>query len=250
VLRSVRPEWIFHLAAYGAYPFQTELSRIAETNVAGAANLVDAALRVGFEALVNAGSSSEYGHQSSAPAEDRPPEPNSAYAWSKASATQLWQLTGRARGVHMPTLRLYSVFGPWEEPTRFLPTLIAHGLRGALPPLADPTVARDFVYVDDVADALVGAAGRPGADPGVVYNVGTGVQSTLADVVALARTLLEVDEEPRWGSMPNRSWDTTVWVADPRKIQAELGWRPRHSLASGFRSFVDWYRTHLEVATL
>ena len=250
MLRSVRPEWIFHLAAYGAYPFQTELSRIAETNVAGAANLVDAALRVGFEALVNAGSSSEYGHQSSAPAEDRPPEPNSAYAWSKASATQLWQLTGRARGVHMPTLRLYSVFGPWEEPTRFLPTLIAHGLRGALPPLADPTVARDFVYVDDVADALVGAAGRPGADPGVVYNVGTGVQSTLADVVALARTLLEVDEEPRWGSMPNRSWDTTVWVADPRKIQAELGWRPRHSLASGFRSFVDWYRTHLEVATL
>jgi len=56
--------------------------------------------------------------------------------------------------VHLPTLRLDSVFGPYEDPGRLLPTLIKHGLKGTLPPLAAPDVARDFVYVADVVEAF------------------------------------------------------------------------------------------------
>lgn len=245
---GVRPDWIFHLAVYGAYPVQDDLDRMLQTNVAGITNLVQAGMRTGFEAFVNAGSSSEYGYQPVAPVETQLPEPNSSYAWSKASATLLCRHTARLHNVRIPTLRLYSVYGPYEEPGRFLPTLVSRGLHGELPPLADPLIARDYVYVDDVSDAFVRAAAQPGPDPGAVYNVGTGVQSTLADVVEVARATLPIQDEPDWGSMANRSWDTNVWVSDNRKIVDELGWRPTVTLEDGFSRFVEWFRANPDLA--
>ena len=249
-VRSVRPDWIFHLAAYGAYPHQRDLRTMQGTNVAGLINLVDAGLRDGFEAFVNAGSSSEYGYKDFPPSEAELVEPNSDYAWTKASATQFCRSTAQRRDVYLPTLRLYSVYGPYEEPSRFLPSLVARGLRGELPPLADASVARDFVYVDDVCDAFVRVATNRGPDPGAVYNLGTGVQSTLADVVEIARRRLPIRGEPSWGSMPNRSWDTSTWVANNAKIRSELGWLPRHTLDEGFSSFVDWFGANPDLAAV
>lgn len=244
---AIRPEWVFHLAAYGAYSSQTDVYRMVQTNVAGTVNLVEACLTTGCAALVNTGSSSEYGFTDHAPAETEQVEPNSHYAVTKVAATQYCRFTARHRGMHLPTLRLYSVYGPYEEPTRLLPTLIVHGLRGALPPLVDPTIARDYVSVDDVCDAYLMAATHPASEPGAIYNVGTGVQTSLRDLVALAHTILPIATDPVWGSMPNRGWDTTIWVADPRKIRDELGWSPRHSLDQGFRRMVDWFKSQPEM---
>ena len=84
-------------------------------------NLVDAALDMGFEAFVNAGSSSEYGFTDHPPTEDERAEPSSAYALTKLSQTLFCRFTAKKHDVHMPTLRLYSVYGPYEEPTRFVP---------------------------------------------------------------------------------------------------------------------------------
>jgi dolichol-phosphate mannosyltransferase len=169
-------------------------------------------------------------------------EPNSPYAVTKAAATMYCAFAARKHGARIRTVRLYSVYGPWEEPTRLIPTLLVSGLRGRLPALVDPKVARDFVYVDDVCDAYLAAAADTAADPDAIFNVGTGVQSSLEQVVQLARRLLAIDAEPQWGSMPNREWDTTTWVADSRKIRHELGWEPRHPLEAGLSATIDWFR--------
>jgi nucleoside-diphosphate-sugar epimerase len=248
VVDDVRPDWIFHLAAYGAYPYQRDRCTMHQTNVVGLVNLVEATLRVGFEAFVNAGSSSEYGYKRFPPSEFEVVEPNSDYAWTKASATQFCRYTAQGNNAYLSTLRLYSVYGPYEEPSRFLPRLLVEGLRRELPPLAEASVARDFVYVEDVCDAFVQTASHRGSDPGPVYNVGTGIQSTLGDVVEVARRRLSIPDEPVWGSMPNRSWDTGVWVADNSKIRRELDWRPRHSLEQGFGRFVDWFLANPSLA--
>jgi dolichol-phosphate mannosyltransferase len=241
-LTESRPAWVFHLAAYGAYPSQTELPRIVEANVLATAHLIEASRTAGVEAFVHAGSSSEYGFRDRAPGESDRLEPNSVYAVSKAAATHLCRQAARESGSWMPTLRLYSVYGPYEEPTRLIPTLIREGLRGRLPPLVNPEIARDFVYVDDVLEAFLAAASRPRRDdPGAVYNVGTGVQTRMRDVVDLARRTFAIAGEPQWETMPNRRWDTAVWIADIRKIAEQLDWKPRHSLASGFQRTVDWY---------
>ncbi len=242
LVSRLRPEWVFHLAAHGAYSWQTDLSRMVQTNVVGTINLVQACLAVGFDAFVNTGSSSEYGFKAHAPSEEEWLEPNSHYAVTKAAATLFCRHTAQRARVHLPTLRLYSVFGPWEEPGRLMPTLVLHGLRGRLPPLVSPDVARDYVYVDDVVEAYLRAATVTGRELGAVYNVCTGVQTTLRELVEVARDVLGVRTRPRWGSMANRPWDTAVWVGDATRIEAALGWRPRHTIESGFRRLAAWLR--------
>ena len=239
-VRRARPDWVFHLAVHGAYSWQTDLRAIVETNVLGLVNLVEACLVTGFEALVNTGSSSEYGCKDHAPDETCWLEPNSYYAVTKASATLLCRHTAQATGKHLPTLRLYSVYGPYEEPNRLMPRLVLHGLRGTYPPLASPDVARDYVYIDDVIDAYLRAVRTPDQEAGAVYNVGTGVQTTLRQVVSLAGKLFPYQGPPAWGSMPDREWDTTIWVADNRRICRALGWEPAHTLEAGLRAFRDW----------
>lgn len=252
LVHVMAPDQVFHLAAHGAYPWQTDAPAIRATNVIGTDNLVHACVSAGVRAFVHTGSSSEYGARDHAPTEDEAAEPNSYYGLTKAWATLACRLAG------FTTLRLYSVYGPWEDARRFVPQLIEHALEGRLPPLAHPGTARDFVHVDDVVDALLRAAANAGVTtmaeggastssdqrptPGPVYNVGTGVQTTLREAVAVAREVLGIDVEPAWDTLAPRPWDTDVWVADPRRVERDLGWRPRTGFAEGFARTVEWHR--------
>ncbi|HUO29777.1 MAG TPA: NAD-dependent epimerase/dehydratase family protein [Bryobacteraceae bacterium] len=235
---KVRPDWVFHLAAYGAYPRQTGIERMIATNLQGSIGLLDACVDVGVEAFVHAGSSSEYGYKDHAAREDEVIQPNSHYAITKAAATHYCQYTAAQRGVKAVTVRLYSIYGPYEDPSRLIPALVIYGLRRALPPLAAPNIARDFVFIDDAVEAMlrVAVAGRPGA----TYNLCTGVQSTLADVVDAARLLMKVPAEPEWASMPARAWDTDSWLGSPGLTERELGWRARIDLRGGLQYTIDW----------
>jgi UDP-glucose 4-epimerase len=239
---QIRPEWVFHLAVHGAYSWQTDWEEMVRTNIQGTMSLLSGCLKVGFEAFVNTGSSSEYGLKKHAPAESEPLEPNSHYAVTKAAATLFCRHTAQSQRVHVPTLRLYSAYGPYEEPRRLLPTLIRRGLNGEWPALVDPEVARDFVYVDDVVEAYVLAASNRTSERGAIYNVGSGVQTTLREVVKVAREVMRIGAEPNWSTMPNRQWDAEVWVGDNRKICSQLGWQPQYAFAEGFRTMVEWFQ--------
>jgi nucleoside-diphosphate-sugar epimerase len=241
VVQAARPDWVFHLAAYGAYPNQTGLRQMVTTNLMGCAALVDACVEMGVESFVHTGSSSEYGFKDHATAEDEVLEPNSDYAITKAAATHYCQCVARARNLNAVTVRLYSIYGPFEEPGRLIPTLIREGLRSMLPPLATPGTARDFVYVDDAVDAMLQVAAMPSIKRGAIYNICTGVQSTLADVVAVARRLMKISAEPVWSSMPDRSWDTDRWVGSPRRIEREIGWRAKTTLEEGLTKTLRWF---------
>jgi dolichol-phosphate mannosyltransferase len=246
---AIRPHWVFHLAAYGAYATQTALERMVATNVWGCVHLLDACQDAGVEAFINAGSSSEYGYKDHAAREDEALEPNSHYAITKAAATHYCQFTARANDVNAVTVRLYSVYGPLEEPARLIPTLIVHGLHGQLPPLVSPHTSRDFVYVDDAVDAMLTLAAAPAVPRGAIYNVCTGVQTSMREVVDLARGTMHVPDEPAWGTMPQRAWDTSVWIGSPSRLEREIGWRAPTGFATGFRRTLQWLqgeREHLQ----
>ena len=108
--------------------------------------------------------------------------------------------------------------------------------------LVDPRIARDYVYADDVSEAFVRAAVKPHPEPGPVFNVGSGTQTTLRQVVTVARRVLSIPVKPKWGTMPNRQWDTSVWVSDNRAIRRALGWKPRYDFERGFKQMVAWMR--------
>ena len=69
----------------------------------------------------------------------------------------------------------------------------------------------------------------------------------MGEAVEIARRVLAIPGDPRWGSMPARVWDTETWVADPRRIRADLGWEPRYTFEDGFRQMAGWLDEHPEL---
>jgi dolichol-phosphate mannosyltransferase len=243
---DARPEWVFHLGAHGAYSWQAERRRIFATNLEGTINVLEAAGEAGATSVLCAGSSSEYGAKDHAPSEGDVLEPNSDYAVAKAAAALFASFLGREHGLPVATLRLYSVFGPSEQPGRFVPALVVHGLCGELPPLVAGGVVRDFVYLDDVVEAFLLAA-RSGVEPGAVFNVGSGIETTVFAAVESARRVFRLEVEPQYGSMPSRHWDTRRWVADPSRITSLLGWAPTVAFEEGLARTADWLRERPEL---
>jgi UDP-glucose 4-epimerase len=242
MVREVKPDVVFHCAAHGAYSFQRDLRVITETNIVGTTNILHAAAAAGCGRLINSGTSSEYGDCDHAPSESEAPRPNSVYAATKAAATWLCGMSAASLGIDVVTLRLYSAYGPFEDPRRLIPTLCARALRGELPPLADKWIVRDFVHIDDIVDAYLLAARASRTRP--IYNVGSGVETSLELLVAIVRDVFSIATEPDWGAYPNRDWDVRCWRGDSTAIRKDLGWEPQRSLRDGLRMFAEWIGEH------
>jgi UDP-glucose 4-epimerase len=237
---GTKPQWIFHLAAHGAYSWQTDLAAMIDVNIGATAALLTAARAADVQAFVNAGSSSEYGLKQHAPPEDERLQPNSHYAVTKAAGSHLTALAA-AQGLPAVTLRLYSIYGPWEDPGRLVPALVREATHGRLPPLVGPETARDFVYVEDCCDALLRAAqrGAPGG-PGAALNLGSGRQTRLDELVELARRALGVTALPQWDTLGQRDWDTNIWVSDPHAALEHLDWKASTGLGDGLTRTAAW----------
>jgi nucleoside-diphosphate-sugar epimerase len=244
-VKQIRPEWIFHLAAYGAYSWQDNLREAINTNFIGTVNLLEICLKTGFEVFINTGSSSEYGIKIHPATENDNLEPNSYYAVTKASTTLFCRYTAQRQKSPIFTLRLYSAYGPYEEPNRLIPALILKGLQGEFPPLADPNTARDFIFTEDVnAGYMFVASSCNSLPPGEIYNIGTGKQTSIRDVVMITKEVFNIHTEPVWKSMANRHWDTNIWVADNTKL-CVAGWKPQYEFRAGYLKTIEWFQQNL-----
>jgi dolichol-phosphate mannosyltransferase len=237
LVRRIRPDVIFHLAAYGAYSWQTDLDTMLNVNVRATRAILQVALEIDAR-VVYAGSSSEYGRKAEPSRESDRLEPNSDYAITKAAATHLCRLAADSYGLAAVTLRLYSIYGPWEEPGRLMPTLVARALRGEYPQLASPDTARDYVWIDDACEAFVEAA--VARELPAVTNVASGKQTTLRELTEIVADQFQISETPVWGGMPDRAWDTACWIGDPSVAQSTLGWRARTTVSEGLRRLAGW----------
>ncbi|MBI4425121.1 MAG: NAD-dependent epimerase/dehydratase family protein [Elusimicrobia bacterium] len=243
LLERVKPRTIFHCVAYGGYHFQTDSDLIYRTNFNFTARLLERLEGLPVSSFIHAGSSSEYGDNSAGPNERDFPMPNSGYAVSKLGAAHLLYYFGKKKGLPCANLRLYSVYGPLEDASRLIPTLVRRGVEGGYPPFVDPEVTRDFVYVDDACEAFVDAALalRPG-DYGESFNIGTGRRMTIREAAEAAREVLEIPSPPAFGGMENRRWDRRDWYASIDKASERFGWKPRVAFPEGLRLTADWYR--------
>jgi nucleoside-diphosphate-sugar epimerase len=238
-VEAARPKVILNLATYGAYEKQSDAPAILRTNVLGACHLLEAAAAAGVGLFVHTGSSSEYGFQAHPMRETDRLEPNSVYAVAKAAQTHLCRLAARRTGLAAVVFRLFSVYGPWEEPSRLVPTVLRRARAGLPLEMVAPDVARDFVYVADVLDALLDFPRLP-ALGGEVINLGSGKQTSLCELVAVVKELLGSRSPVRWGAMAPRQWDTDRWCADRSKAEQLLGWAPRHTLPEGLAATAGW----------
>jgi polyisoprenyl-phosphate glycosyltransferase len=244
LIAGIAPRTVFNCVSYGGYSFETDYQLIYRTNFNLTTRLLHLLEKRSISCYVHSGSSSEYGDNSAGPDESSPFQPNSDYAVSKVSSAALISYFGRKKGLPCANLRLYSVYGPLEDSSRLIPTVIRHGVEGNYPVFVNPDISRDFVYIDDVVEAFVDTAlNLREEDFGESFNLGSGCKTTIADIAAIARELFGIGREPEFSSMPDRVWDVSDWYANPEKAARRLGWRPRIDLREGLRRTVEWYRS-------
>ncbi len=243
LLDTVRPRTVFNCIAHGAYSFETNFDLIYRTNVDLTARLIEELSRRGVHRYVHAGSSSEYGDEASGPPETTLLQPNSHYSVSKGAAAGILHYAGKKLGFPGVNLRLYAVYGPFEDSSRLVPAAVLKALRGDHTSYVDPSISRDFLYVDDCCSAFIDAALHlPEERFGDSYNIGSGTKTTIGEFAQLCKELFDVPGEPSF-TMPNRKWDLAGWYADPSKARTDLGWQAKTDLRDGLRAMADWCRS-------
>ena len=244
----IKPKVVFNLAAYGAYSSQIDIDNIYSTNFNSTYHIIEELKKQGFSAYVHAGSQSEYGLNSAEPSEEAELVPNSHYAVSKAAVSSLIKYYGKVEKLPVVHLRLYSVYGAWEEPNRLIATLVSEAKKGKLPKFVDPDISRDFVHVDDVCEAFIIAAAKLATRQlaqssnsqlyGEVFNICTGKKTTIKELANLAKKIFNIKQEPKFGSLKNRDWDLKDWYGNPKKINRILGWKAKISLKVGLTELI------------
>lgn len=240
-VNKIRPTIVYHLASYGAYPYQKNVEKILKTNVFGTWNLLKSLSNHKYKLLVNTGSSSEYGFKKNPMKETDLLEPASYYAVAKCTQTHLCSHMAKESNRPIVTLRPFSVYGPYEEPSRLIPTLLKSLYLGEKMSLTSPNTARDFIYVDDMVDAYLKIEELKKYQ-GMVFNIGTGIQSTIKQVVKEASEVTNKEIQFEWCKMKPRSWDTTNWVADISLSKKLLKWKPRYNLNQGLLKNWEWFK--------
>jgi dolichol-phosphate mannosyltransferase len=235
---------VFDLVAYGAYSKQSDIELTYQTNVIGFLRLMEVVTQFSIKAYVHAGSSSEYGLNAAAPSEEDFLLPNSHYAVTKASAAQLIKFYGTIKETPVVNLRYYSIYGPYEEPDRLIPMLIEKGIQGEYPPLVDPEISRDFVFVDDAVYATLLSAVHISNVKGKSINIASNNKTTIRSIVEIIKDLFGIEGEPSWGQMQNRKWDLKEWFGNATLAKKTLGWENTTSLKNGLMQTYEWQKNY------
>lgn len=234
---AVRPSVVFHCAA--SLKPQGDADAMIQVNICGTRAVLSACSTVGPEAVVVAGSWTEYGSAvRSHVQEDDPAFPGSVYGVTKLASTLLVRAWSLETNVPATVLRLGSVYGPGEDASRLIPTLMASARTGIPAALSYPDTVRDFVHVDDVADAFL-CAGERARTLGMIVNIASGVGTSVAALTERIRGCAPGFPEPTWGSGPTRPWDVPSWVADITRARVVLGWTPTRDLTSGLQELLN-----------
>ncbi len=241
-VRKLKPKTIFNLSAYGGHSDQTDIELIHRVNYFGTLNVLRILPTIQCKAFVQAGSSSEYGLNSNAPLEKDELAPNSDYSVSKIGASYLIKYYGGIMGLPVMHLRLYSIYGPWQERKTLMPILISQCLKNTWPSLVEKEISHDFVYIDDCTNAFVKAALHlyDKNDFGVSVNIATGIKTTMEDLVGTAKKVFGVTGNPRFATIPNKKWDVQNWYGNPKLADIILNWRHTTPLEKGLKLTADW----------
>jgi UDP-glucose 4-epimerase len=248
LLRGV--EAVFHLAAKNCISdCQLDPVAAASINVVGTVNVFEAARRAGVRRVIHAESSALYEGIAELPtAEDRI-APQSMYAVTKLAGSAFAAAYERYHGMHMTGLRYFCVYGPRQDYRRTIPPVmsafIMRLLRGERPTIyGTGEKRRDFVYVDDVNDFHVQCL-REARTHGGTFNLGSGTDHSVLEILAELQSLLGTNLEPRFE--PDLPGEAERTCGDIGRARA-LGWAPRVDLREGLRRSIAYIRTHVAEA--
>lgn len=244
IMKTLKPDGIFHLAAlnqsYGVIPTASELLM---GNTFATVNLMDAVDQMPYEFFVHTGTSVEVGPKDEPIRENHICEPTEFYSISKLSATLYGQALGRTKNKPIVAIRVFTPYGPYMQKGKIVTQLIEGALTTKEVKLSSKSVTRDFIYIDDLVDLLIGVSEHASDFPGEIFNGGTGIATELGSLVTMIETCTDTHIKALW-SNSLASYDQTKWQADMTKVTTKLNWRPQVTLEEGIQKSVDWFTKH------
>jgi dTDP-glucose 4,6-dehydratase len=263
IFHDFQPDIIMHLAAESHVDRSIEESSVfIETNVIGTFNLLETS-RNYYEGLNKSkqklfkfhhiSTDEVYGdleNDDSYFTEQTPYAPSSPYSASKASSDHLVRAWGRTYGLPTVITNCSNNYGPYHFPEKLIPNIILSGLQGKpMPIYGDGSQVRDWLYVNDHAEALLMVAEE--ADSFETYNIGGNNEKKNIDVVYEICNLLEELAPVKPNNIESfkdlitfvddRPGHDKRYAIDASKIKNDLDWKPRESFESGIRKTVQWY---------
>ncbi len=233
---------VYHLAAKVSVPesilYPREYNII---NVGGTVSVMEAMRDVGVRRVILISSGAIYGDQGQQPlVEDAPPNPGSPYAVSKLAAEHYVHTIGALWGIETVALRVFNAYGPGQPLAAAHPAVVPHFLRqvahgGSVVIHGKGEQTRDFVYLDDVVEAMIAAASAPTVNRSVI-NIGSGAETSIQ---TLGQTVLEaVGLKSEWIYKEDQDAGPSRMCADIRLAKEKLGYKPSFSLQEGLARMI------------
>jgi UDP-glucuronate 4-epimerase len=236
---------VVHLAAQAGVRYDNAMA-YARSNLVGHLSVLEACRGVrGLQHLVYASSSSVYGERpiTEAFAEDDPLGPAaSLYAATKQADELMSETYADLYALPQSGLRFFTVYGPWGRPDMAYYAFTRAMLAGEpIEVFGEGELQRDFTYIDDIVDGVVGVLDRPPDAPRHrVLNIGAGRPERVSTLVQILERLLGV--EAKTVMKPKAGADVSATFADVTRIAALTGYKPTVRLEEGLARFVEWYR--------
>ena len=240
LLEEIAPRVIYHLASHvSGSDALSEVRRTFDGGLVSTVALLEAAAGAGCPRVVLAGSDKELGIGNGVP--------GSPYAAAKLAATGYGRMFHAVYGLSVVNLRIFMVYGPGNSDTKKLvPHAISSLLAGVRPTISSGTRRFDWVYVEDVIDALVAAGDTVVGDDGEPIDIGSGELTTIRDLVEEIARRIDAGIAPQFGALPDRPPEPD-FAAELGPAARALGWAPRTALGTGLDATIAWYSRQARV---
>ncbi|WP_461207372.1 NAD-dependent epimerase/dehydratase family protein [Clostridium sp. DL1XJH146] len=239
IIKSIKPDIVYHLAAYGVNSKKNDYAKALNVNVNGSLNVIEPLIFTGCEKIIYMGSSSEYGGGKEPRDEKNALYPLNIYGSTKAAGTILMHQIARENDIGIITIRPFGLFGEREERHKIFSYIISSILKKEEVKLTSCEQYRDYLYVENLIDAMILATESDIKND--IFNIGTGNVKKLKYYVDRIFNLTETDQKPLYGKLNSRISDMFRPEPNVDKIKNMLHWEERISLDEGLKLTVQWF---------
>jgi len=238
------PDVVFHTAWYGVGSRHRDEEGQVDRNIQSSLSLTRLACRIGCKAFVGLGSQAEYGPHNRRINETAATEPTTLYGAAKLSVFHLCRRIAALSGMRFVWARVFSAYGPRDNPEWMIPYLIRELLARERPSLTPGEQQWDYVFATDVAKAVCLLGLCPRAEG--PFNLGSGQVHSIRSIVERIRDLIDPTLPLGLGEVPYRADQVMHLQADTTRLETVTGWRPEVPLETGLRRTVEWYRSQAQ----
>jgi nucleoside-diphosphate-sugar epimerase len=247
-IKEIKPDYVYHFASYGVHPNQNNFENMVQTNILGTSNILQALEKYGVKRLINIGSGAEYGQIKGKNKESDCINPTIPYTITKATQTLFTKYFSEIKKVPSVTLRIFTPYGKFESKGRLISDIMISIIKKKPLFLSSKFAYRDFVFVDDVNNALIKTTTKSKIENNI-FNIGGGKAISIKKIVELSQKLSDHEIKIFWNKKESRTLDKfqKAPFADLEKTEKVLGWKPSTTLKNGLEKSYSWYKKNIEL---